>query len=83
MLTKISFWCKGTFKLFDSTWHSEQTDIHHKTPVGVVAAITPWNCPLSMGARKLGPALVVGGTVILLPSREAPLSSLELEKNHR
>ena len=51
-----------------------------KQPIGVVGAITPWNFPLSMGARKLGPALAVGCTVILRPSREAPLSSLELFK---
>ncbi|PIC99012.1 NAD-dependent succinate-semialdehyde dehydrogenase [Sporosarcina sp. P29] len=51
-----------------------------KQPVGVVAAITPWNFPLSMGARKLGPALAVGCTVVLKPSSEAPLSSLELFK---
>ncbi|MEW9673544.1 NAD-dependent succinate-semialdehyde dehydrogenase [Ammoniphilus sp. 3BR4] len=51
-----------------------------KQPVGVVAAITPWNFPLSMAARKLGPALAVGCTVILRPSREAPLSSVELVK---
>ena len=49
-----------------------------KQPVGVIAAITPWNFPLSMVARKLGPALSVGCTVVLRPSREAPLSSLEL-----
>lgn len=51
-----------------------------KQPLGVVAAITPWNFPLSMVARKLGPALAVGCTVVLRPSREAPLSSLELIK---
>ena len=51
-----------------------------KQPVGVVAAITPWNFPLSMVARKLAPALAAGCTVILRPSREAPLSSLELIK---
>ena len=51
-----------------------------KQPIGVVGAITPWNFPLSMAARKLGPALAVGCTVILRPSREAPLSSLELFK---
>ena len=51
-----------------------------KQPVGVVGTITPWNFPLSMGARKLGPALAVGCTVVLRPSREAPLSSLDLFK---
>jgi len=51
-----------------------------KQRIGVVGAITPWNFPLSMAARKLGPALAVGCTVVLRPSREAPLSSLELFK---
>jgi succinate-semialdehyde dehydrogenase/glutarate-semialdehyde dehydrogenase len=51
-----------------------------KQPVGVVGAITPWNFPLSMIARKFGPALAVGCTVVLKPSREAPLSALELFK---
>ena len=51
-----------------------------KQPIGVVGAITPWNFPLSMGARKLGPALAVGCTVVFRPSREAPLSTVELFK---
>ncbi len=51
-----------------------------RQPIGVVGAITPWNFPLSMSARKLGPALAVGCTVVLRPSREAPLSTLELFK---
>ncbi|MEH7113226.1 NAD-dependent succinate-semialdehyde dehydrogenase [Neobacillus niacini] len=51
-----------------------------KQPVGVVAAVTPWNFPLSMAARKLAPALAAGCTVILKPSKEAPLSSLALFK---
>lgn len=51
-----------------------------RQPVGVVAAITPWNFPLSMAARKLGPALAVGCTVIIKPSSEAPLSVVELFK---
>ncbi|WP_423798667.1 NAD-dependent succinate-semialdehyde dehydrogenase [Neobacillus sp. SAB-20_R2A] len=51
-----------------------------KQPIGVVAAVTPWNFPLSMGARKLAPALAVGCTVIVKPSSEAPLSLIELFK---
>lgn len=51
-----------------------------RQPVGVVGAITPWNFPLSMGARKLGPALAVGCTVILKPAKETPLSAIELFK---
>lgn len=51
-----------------------------KQPVGVVAAITPWNFPLSMIARKFAPALAAGCTAILKPAPEAPLSAVELFK---
>jgi succinate-semialdehyde dehydrogenase/glutarate-semialdehyde dehydrogenase len=46
-----------------------------KEPVGVVAAITPWNFPLAMVTRKLAPALAAGCTVVLKPSEETPLSA--------
>ncbi|MGV8917396.1 MAG: NAD-dependent succinate-semialdehyde dehydrogenase [Pseudomonas sp.] len=49
-----------------------------KEPVGVVAAITPWNFPLAMVTRKVGPALAAGCTMILKPSEETPLSSFAL-----
>ncbi|MGB5557106.1 MAG: NAD-dependent succinate-semialdehyde dehydrogenase [Paracoccaceae bacterium] len=45
-------------------------------PVGVVAAITPWNFPSSMLARKLGPALAAGCTTIVKPATATPLSGL-------
>ncbi len=47
-----------------------------REPVGVVAAITPWNFPLLEVAYKLGPALCVGCTVVVKPSELAPLSTL-------
>ena len=47
---------------------------HH--PVGVVAAITPWNFPSSMLARKLGPALAAGCTVVVKPATATPYSGL-------
>jgi succinate-semialdehyde dehydrogenase/glutarate-semialdehyde dehydrogenase len=46
-----------------------------KEPVGVVAAITPWNFPLAMVTRKIGPALAAGCSVVLKPSEETPLSA--------
>jgi succinate-semialdehyde dehydrogenase/glutarate-semialdehyde dehydrogenase len=49
-----------------------------KQPVGVVAAITPWNFPLAMITRKAGPALAVGCTMVLKPSELTPLSALAL-----
>ncbi|MBO6758499.1 MAG: NAD-dependent succinate-semialdehyde dehydrogenase [Roseibium sp.] len=45
-------------------------------PVGVVAAITPWNFPSSMLARKLGPALAAGCTAVVKPATATPLSGL-------
>ncbi len=47
-----------------------------KEPVGVVAAITPWNFPSSMIPRKLGPALAAGCTIIIKPSEFTPFSGL-------
>lgn len=49
-----------------------------KQPVGVVAAITPWNFPLAMITRKVGPALAAGCTVVLKPASETPLTALAL-----
>lgn len=49
-----------------------------KEPVGVVAAITPWNFPLAMVTRKVAPALAAGCTMILKPSEETPLSAFAL-----
>ncbi len=47
-------------------------------PLGVVAAICPWNFPLAVLCRKLGPALVTGNTVVVKPSEVSPLSTIEL-----
>jgi succinate-semialdehyde dehydrogenase/glutarate-semialdehyde dehydrogenase len=49
-----------------------------REPVGVVAAITPWNFPAAMIARKIAPALAVGCTVVCKPAEDTPLTSLAL-----
>ena len=49
-----------------------------KQPVGVIAAITPWNFPSAMITRKAGPALAVGCAVVAKPAHETPLSMLAL-----
>ena len=51
-----------------------------KRPVGVTAAITPWNFPAAMITRKLGPALAAGCTMVIKPSELTPLSALELAR---
>jgi succinate-semialdehyde dehydrogenase / glutarate-semialdehyde dehydrogenase len=47
-------------------------------PVGPVLLITPWNFPMAMGTRKIGPAIAAGCTMVLKPSELTPLSSLAL-----
>jgi succinate-semialdehyde dehydrogenase/glutarate-semialdehyde dehydrogenase len=49
-----------------------------RQPVGVVAAITPWNFPAAMITRKAGPALAAGCTMVLKPASQTPLSALAL-----
>jgi succinate-semialdehyde dehydrogenase/glutarate-semialdehyde dehydrogenase len=49
-----------------------------KQPVGVVAAITPWNFPAAMIARKIGPALAAGCTVVSKPASQTPYSALAM-----
>lgn len=51
-----------------------------KQPIGVVAAIAPWNFPIAMITRKVGPALAAGCTVVVKPSEETPLSALAIAK---
>ncbi|MCC6909510.1 MAG: NAD-dependent succinate-semialdehyde dehydrogenase [Phycisphaerales bacterium] len=49
-----------------------------RQPIGVVAAITPWNFPSAMITRKLGPALACGNTCVIKPAEQTPLSALAL-----
>ncbi len=51
-----------------------------KEPVGVVAAITPWNFPMTMLTRKIAPALAAGCTVVAKPAEDTPLSALAVAK---
>lgn len=51
--------------------------VHHKA-IGVVAAITPWNFPAGMVARKLAPALAAGCVVVLKPAPDTPLTALAI-----
>ena len=51
-----------------------------KQPVGVVAAITPWNFPIAMITRKAAPALAAGCTIVIKPAEETPLCALAIAK---
>ena len=54
-----------------------------RVPVGVVAAITPFNFPLNLVAHKVAPALAAGNTVVLKPSDTTPLATLKLAEQER
>ena len=67
-------------KLYDevaSTPH-DQLGLVTREPVGVVAAIVPWNFPLMMACWKLGPALSTGNSVVLKPSEKSPLTAIRI-----
>ncbi|MFD3948045.1 aldehyde dehydrogenase family protein [Streptomyces sp. NPDC058579] len=51
-----------------------------KEPVGVVAAIVPWNVPMQLGMNKIAPALIAGNSVVVKPDSHAPLTLLELAR---
>ncbi|MDX2308429.1 MAG: NAD-dependent succinate-semialdehyde dehydrogenase [Hyphomicrobium sp.] len=51
-----------------------------KQPIGVIAAITPWNFPIAMITRKVGPALAAGCTAVVKPAEDTPLCALAVAK---
>lgn len=59
--------------------HSQQLTIREE-PVGIVAAIIPWNFPAAIFARKVAPALMAGNAIVLKPSENTPLSALAMAK---
>ncbi|KAF4558721.1 aldehyde dehydrogenase [Pseudomonas sp. CES] len=56
----------------------DQLGLVTREPVGVVAAIVPWNFPLMMASWKLGPALATGNSIILKPSEKSPLTAIRV-----
>jgi len=62
------------------TVNNQQRFIISKEPVGVVAAITPWNFPIAMITRKAAPALAAGCTVVIKPANETPYCALAIVK---
>ncbi len=68
----------GTFELERTVLTPDRAGIVVHDPVGVVAAIVPWNAPVTLAAWKTAPALAAGCTVVLKPPPEAPLSGFIL-----
>jgi len=66
-----------------STWTDKRLLVL-KQPIGVCAAITPWNFPTAMITRKIAPAVAAGCTIVIKPAEQTPLSALALaELAHR
>jgi aldehyde dehydrogenase (NAD+) len=71
--------CGSTYPSYESApTGSEVQVLSFREPVGVVAAIIPWNAPMMLFAQKVAPALATGCTVVLKPSEYAVLTSLRL-----
>ncbi len=80
----------GTFRYFAAVAETMDDDLTAQRgtaltmsvhePMGVVAAITPWNSPIASDAQKLAPALAAGNAVILKPASWSPLTALELAR---
>ncbi|WP_275967479.1 NAD-dependent succinate-semialdehyde dehydrogenase [Aureimonas sp. SA4125] len=77
----VEFYAEEARRIYGETIPTHRADARImviKQPVGVVAAITPWNFPAAMITRKVAPALAAGCTVVVKPAPETPLTALAL-----
>jgi succinate-semialdehyde dehydrogenase / glutarate-semialdehyde dehydrogenase len=77
----VEFFAEEAKRIYGDVIPSHRADariVVVKQPVGVIAAITPWNFPAAMITRKLGPALAAGCTAVCKPAGETPLTALAL-----
>ena len=76
----IAWYAEAVDKIYDEIAPTSPDALAMITrePVGVVAAIVPWNFPLIMAAWKIGPALAAGNSLILKPSEKSPLSAIRI-----
>ncbi len=77
----IEWFAEEAKRVYGDTIPGHQADkriVVLKQPIGVVAAITPWNFPNAMITRKAGPALAVGCSMVLKPAKQTPLSATAL-----
>ena len=78
----FSFWLRETARIeIPETINQddgERLSVTRRIPLGVVAAITPWNYPIGQNSFKVGPAMLAGNTVVLKPSTLTPFANLKL-----
>lgn len=70
--------CRRTYGQVIPSPMADRRFVTIKQPIGVVAAITPWNFPVAMITRKIAPALAAGCTVVLKPAEDTPLCALAM-----
>src|SRR5690606_12990667 len=71
----LELYAGEAYRLTGATFPSDDTPVVYSVldPVGVVGVITPWNFPLNLASRKIGPALAAGNAVVFKPSPMTPL----------
>jgi acyl-CoA reductase-like NAD-dependent aldehyde dehydrogenase len=76
----IEYYAEFADKLYDEVAPTGPDDLAliRREPLGVVAAIVPWNYPLIISCWKVGPALLTGNSVVLKPAEQSPLSGIRL-----
>jgi len=76
----IEYYAEFADKLYDEVAPTGPNDVAliRREPLGVVAAIVPWNYPLIISCWKVGPALLTGNSVVLKPAEQSPLSGIRL-----
>jgi gamma-glutamyl-gamma-aminobutyraldehyde dehydrogenase len=76
----IAYYAEFADKLYDEVAPTAPHELAlvRREPLGVVAAVVPWNYPLIISAWKLGPALLAGNSVILKPAEQSPLTAIRL-----
>ena len=76
----IAYYAEAIDKVYDeiAPTHPSSVVMIVREPLGVIAAVVPWNFPLMMAVWKLGPALATGNSVVLKPAEQSPLTALRL-----
>ncbi|MFN4143190.1 aldehyde dehydrogenase [Aestuariivirga sp.] len=76
----LQWYAEAADKVYDEVapYRPDSVSLITREPIGVVAAVVPWNYPLLMASWKLGPALATGNSVILKPAEQSPLTALRI-----
>ena len=76
----IQWYAEAADKVYDEVapYRPDSVSLITREPIGVVAAVVPWNYPLMRASWKLGPALATGNSIILKPAEQSPLTAIRI-----